>query len=72
MASCAVRSDTVVCAASQKHAKKKIGLHGRIDYLGRFQFTLLCAELATPRGFCIGVLLDTGLEFVQLPPPLVQ
>jgi hypothetical protein len=43
-----------------------------MNYLGRFQFALLRTELAAPRGFCIRKLLHTALEFVQMPPPLVQ
>jgi len=44
----------------------------KINYLGRFQFTLFRTELAAPRGLRICELLHTALEFVQLPPPVVQ
>ena len=47
-------------------------MRANIGYLGRFQFTLLCTELAPPRRFGIRILLHTAFEFVQLPPPLVQ
>jgi hypothetical protein len=71
MANCDVRSDSVVYAGESEH-REHLNLRVKISYLRRFQFTLLRTELAAPRGFCIRKLLHTALEFVQLPPPLVQ
>ena len=73
MASCAVRSDNVVYTASQNGERFGVDVKKRkTDYFGYFQFAFLRTELASPRGLCFRVLLHTALEFVQLPPPLVQ
>jgi hypothetical protein len=71
MASCDVRSDSVVYVGKSE-PRAHLDLHVEMNYLGRFQFTLLRTELAAPRGLCIRELFHTALEFVQLPPPLVQ
>ena len=71
MASCDVRSDSVVYA-DKSEPRTHLDLRVKMNYLGRFQFTLLRTELAAPRGLCFRKLLHTALEFVQLPPPLVQ
>jgi hypothetical protein len=71
MASCAVRSDSVVYAGKSEHSAH-LDLRVKMNYLGHFQFTLLRTELAAPCGLCIRELFHTALEFIQLPPPLVQ
>jgi hypothetical protein len=71
MASCDVTSDSVVYSG-ESEPRAHLDLRVKMNYLGRFQFTLLHTELAAPRGLCIRKLLHTALEFVQLPPPLVQ
>jgi hypothetical protein len=71
MASCDVTSDSVVYAGKSEPIAH-LDLRVKMNYLGRFQFTLLRTELAAPGRLCIRKLLHTDLEFIQLPPPLVQ